>query len=128
MNWDMVVSSEPGEPELGREAVSGSGEAEPGFVPVELESESGVDVTSRLGEVEARSGLVLEEADPNSELEVEKTVVDSELAVVDSAPTASQNTEKATPVTTRTTEESLGLTSSSKASASRSSWEPEVGS
>lgn len=106
----MVVSSEPGKPELGREAVSGSGEA--GFVPVELESESGVDVTSRLGEVEARSGL--------------ETAVDSGLMVVDSAPTASQNTEKATPVTTRTTEESLGLTSSSKASASRSSWEPAI--
>lgn len=43
VNWDMVVGSEPGEPELGRETVSGSGEAEPEFAPVELES--GVDVT-----------------------------------------------------------------------------------
>lgn len=47
MDWDLVVGSELGNPELGREAVSGSGEAEPGFGDVE----SGV--VSRIVEVDS---------------------------------------------------------------------------
>lgn len=44
VDWDVVVGSELGNPEVGREAVSGSGEAEPGFGVVE----SGGDMVSRL--------------------------------------------------------------------------------
>lgn len=61
MEWDVVVCSELGNPELGREAVSGSGEAEPGFGAVESGVVSrivGVDsgVVSGLGVVD--SGIV----------------------------------------------------------------------
>lgn len=52
VDWDMVVSSELGNPELGRESVSGPGEAEPGFGAVE----SGGDMVSRTVGVD--SGVV----------------------------------------------------------------------
>lgn len=54
--WDVVVGWELGRPEVGREAVSGSGEAEPGFGVVETRG----DTVSRLVGVDSGvvSGLV----------------------------------------------------------------------
>lgn len=52
VDWDVVAGWELGSPEVGREAVSGSGEAEPGFGVVGSRG----DTVSRLVEVD--SGVV----------------------------------------------------------------------